>query len=565
MTRLLGPLALYLELSLLLVVSYVLFRALRVTARRLPGRIDAGMASVLGRSLVPATLLAFVAAKLLLSLPPAARPVATGAAGSPVSAAGLADRLGGMSGLVSVPLLTEELGGSWLQRLDGWQLELFGTLLIVLFLNILAIGLVRTGSHVLELRRILRDSIVLRSIGRVRIVVSDAVTVPFSTSLFGKAHVVLPTVLLGEMSMLRIALRHELEHHRRRDPVWAIALELFRVFFFWHPVARAWVREISDLQELACDEALVRRGVPPREYGSCLLHVAEMAVSQRLVASAAMATASDRGALLRRRIDMLFHHHRIPSSRRWSIGLAAVSILLVVVAATASAAIWPGQEELDAALAPAPVAAPPAPAPQVAPVVSAPATAPAPVATPVLAAPTTAPKPPSPAVPSRAEKPAAPVAPPAPARFPDLEFTSKSGRPVNLSDLRGKVVLVDVWAAWCPHCQNEVSHLKTLRDELAGTDFEIVGLSFSRNEEEFEAFLNEREVDWPQRLELDGFKSEIGEALGVRAVPWHFLVDRNGNYEHVPRGDSNRLAERIVALLEGGNAAPAPTVAGLVH
>jgi thiol-disulfide isomerase/thioredoxin len=61
--------------------------------------------------------------------------------------------------------------------------------------------------------------------------------------------------------------------------------------------------------------------------------------------------------------------------------------------------------------------------------------------------------------------------------LPALAFADGKGRPVSLADFRGKVVLLNVWATWCPPCREEMPSLDRLQKALAGPGFEVVALS----------------------------------------------------------------------------------------
>jgi len=68
------------------------------------------------------------------------------------------------------------------------------------------------------------------------------------------------------------------------------------------------------------------------------------------------------------------------------------------------------------------------------------------------------------------------------ARAPEFTFTDLDSRPVSLSDFRGKVVLVNVWATWCAPCRAEMPSMERLYQAMAGRDFEILAVSIDRPE-----------------------------------------------------------------------------------
>jgi beta-lactamase regulating signal transducer with metallopeptidase domain len=72
-----------------------------------------------------------------------------------------------------------------------------------------------------------------------------------------------------------IVLRHELSHHRRRDPLWRLCAEIARAAMWWHPLAH-WMAGRFNLQcEYACDEAVVREGTDAKTYAGLLCGIAE--------------------------------------------------------------------------------------------------------------------------------------------------------------------------------------------------------------------------------------------------------------------------------------------------
>lgn len=192
-----------------------------------------------------------------------------------------------------------------------------------------------------SLRASLKNSICLHRIGRVRVAVDDGVAVPFSFTFGWLAHIVLPSRLLGFREDFKIALRHEIEHHRRGDTAWAQILELLLCLFYLNPAMHAWKKMILELQELACDEALIgRMRVPPRDYGRCLLRVAEMALGSRIMRAGTTcmipeSNSTGRSFLRRRFIMMAQHEH---PKRRRILSVASGTILGIAVLCSAFAA-----------------------------------------------------------------------------------------------------------------------------------------------------------------------------------------------------------------------------------
>jgi thiol-disulfide isomerase/thioredoxin len=120
-------------------------------------------------------------------------------------------------------------------------------------------------------------------------------------------------------------------------------------------------------------------------------------------------------------------------------------------------------------------------------------------------------------------------------KFTDLAMKTPEGKDIKLSDYagKGKYVLVDFWASWCPPCREETPKLVALYKKYAGKDFEIVGVSFDRTEAEggLEAWkkgIKDLNITWPQMSDLKYWDSEGATVYAVRAIPHLMLIDRDG-------------------------------------
>jgi cytochrome c biogenesis protein CcmG/thiol:disulfide interchange protein DsbE len=120
-------------------------------------------------------------------------------------------------------------------------------------------------------------------------------------------------------------------------------------------------------------------------------------------------------------------------------------------------------------------------------------------------------------------------------RAPDFAGTNlRANTPVTIADYRGKVVLLNIWATWCPPCRAEMPSMERLHKKLAGTDFRIAAVSvdgdaFYPQEQvgpkEIMAFANNLGLTFDILHDPSG---EIRKAYDIFGVPESYLIDRDG-------------------------------------
>lgn len=120
-------------------------------------------------------------------------------------------------------------------------------------------------------------------------------------------------------------------------------------------------------------------------------------------------------------------------------------------------------------------------------------------------------------------------------RAPDIVLESPTGEKISLSSLRGKVVLIDFWAAWCPPCRRENPNLVKLyrqfkdKEFVNGSGFTIYSISLDKNREEWTAAIEKDSLEWDTHVsDLKGRQSAPAVKYEVRSIPINFLIDGNG-------------------------------------
>ncbi|WAC10722.1 TlpA disulfide reductase family protein [Dyadobacter pollutisoli] len=111
---------------------------------------------------------------------------------------------------------------------------------------------------------------------------------------------------------------------------------------------------------------------------------------------------------------------------------------------------------------------------------------------------------------------------------PDFTLNSPEGKPVALSSLRGKFVLIDFWASWCGPCRMENPNVVRMYDKFKDKGFDIFGVSLDDNEKAWKTAIARDNLKWQHGSELKKWHSGVAQAYGVNAIPATFLLDKDG-------------------------------------
>ena len=108
---------------------------------------------------------------------------------------------------------------------------------------------------------------------------------------------------------------------------------------------------------------------------------------------------------------------------------------------------------------------------------------------------------------------------------PDFTLPDVDGNPVNLSSFRGKYVLVDFWAAWCPDCRKENPNIVAAWEKYKDKNFAVLGVSLDRNRDQWLAAIEKDKLAWTQVSDLKFWDSEAAVLYCIRWIPMSFLID----------------------------------------
>jgi peroxiredoxin len=110
---------------------------------------------------------------------------------------------------------------------------------------------------------------------------------------------------------------------------------------------------------------------------------------------------------------------------------------------------------------------------------------------------------------------------------PEFNVNDTKGQTVSLSDLNGKVVLIDFWATFCPPCIAELPNIKRLYSEYHGKGFEIVGISLDGDDSVVARFTEQSKMAWPQIVDQQDVEA-LRKKYHVDTIPSLYIIDRKG-------------------------------------
>ena len=116
---------------------------------------------------------------------------------------------------------------------------------------------------------------------------------------------------------------------------------------------------------------------------------------------------------------------------------------------------------------------------------------------------------------------------------PDFTLKSQKNDNLKLSELRGKVVLINFWASWCGPCRQEMPVLDELYRHYRSLDFTILGVNVEQNSDDAKSLLKDVPVTFPILFDTE---NKISKLYDVKGMPSTVLVDRDGNIRYVHMG-----------------------------
>jgi thiol-disulfide isomerase/thioredoxin len=111
---------------------------------------------------------------------------------------------------------------------------------------------------------------------------------------------------------------------------------------------------------------------------------------------------------------------------------------------------------------------------------------------------------------------------------PDINLTSPSGTICSLSELSGRVVLIDFWASWCPPCRRSHPALRQIYGKYKESGFEILQVSLDQSKEKWLEAIKTDSLEWNHASDLRYWESAVVKDFGIQSIPFNLLVDVQG-------------------------------------
>jgi len=129
-------------------------------------------------------------------------------------------------------------------------------------------------------------------------------------------------------------------------------------------------------------------------------------------------------------------------------------------------------------------------------------------------------------------------------KAPDFTAKDMDGNTVHLSDLKGRVVLLDFWASWCVPCKKSMPHLIELYNAFRDTSFTIIGVNVDTQQDKVKEFEEELNADIPFPVIFDK-DSKIPPKYEVEGMPTTVIINKDGIIKYKEVGYTNELKEKL--------------------
>jgi len=128
---------------------------------------------------------------------------------------------------------------------------------------------------------------------------------------------------------------------------------------------------------------------------------------------------------------------------------------------------------------------------------------------------------------------------------PNFNLLSPTGESITLSDYEGQVVLVNMWATWCPPCKAELPDINAFYEVHKDEGFTVLAINIQEDEGTVDAFIQAKGFHFPVLLDIRGEVMNLYQAPGL---PTTYIIDRNGVIQHIQTGAITK--QQLEAIIE---------------
>ena len=130
---------------------------------------------------------------------------------------------------------------------------------------------------------------------------------------------------------------------------------------------------------------------------------------------------------------------------------------------------------------------------------------------------------------------------------PDFVLKSASGKNIRLSELKGRIIMLNFWATWCGPCTEEIPHLNKIHDSLDPYDFELLGINIDEDQSKAIHLANKLKVNFPILFDIE---KDVSKSFSIDAMPTTIIIDRSGNIRHINRGFKKGYEKRYYQQIQ---------------
>lgn len=129
-------------------------------------------------------------------------------------------------------------------------------------------------------------------------------------------------------------------------------------------------------------------------------------------------------------------------------------------------------------------------------------------------------------------------------KAPDISAADINGNTIKLSDLGGKVILIDFWASWCVPCKKSMPHLIETYNRLKDSNFTVIAVNLDTDKEKIFEFQKNNELEIPFAIIFDK-NSKLPSIYNVEGMPTTVIIDKQGTIRYKEVGYDNEIKEKI--------------------